>query len=371
MYVVAASKSNAHPGVIFEFLFTTVKVLESYFGAEFDENAIKNNFVVIYELLDEMMDFGYPQIVSPNLLSKYIKVGTQKIEWVKHNQEQHDTITKEITGAIDWREDGKFKYRKNEVWIDILESVNLLKSVTGETLRKDVTGRVVMKTFLSGMPECKFGINDKLVMDKEGQGSRRKGAGGIAIEDLRFHRCVRLGKFDTERTVSFIPPDGEFDLMSYRVTNSVNPPFTVTPIVQEVSKIEVAYEVQVKAHFSKKLNATNVILRIPTPDNTSKHKINTNGKGRAKYDPENNCIEWKIKSFPGDGNYTLRATVSRIALMNAKTWSRPPITMDFQVPMFTSSGMHVRFLKVTEKSNYPTVKWVRYITKAGQYQIRI
>ena len=34
-----------------------------------------------------------------------------------------------------------------------------------------VAGKVVMKSYLSGMPECKFGINDKIVMDaKRGKG---------------------------------------------------------------------------------------------------------------------------------------------------------------------------------------------------------
>ncbi|KAA3456379.1 AP-2 complex subunit mu-like [Gossypium australe] len=40
------------------------------------------------------------------------------------------------------------------------------------------------------------------------------------------------------------------------------------------------------------------------------------------------------------------------------------------VPMFTASGLRVRFLKVWEKSGYNTVEWVRYITKAGSYEIR-
>lgn len=40
--------------------------------------------------------------------------------------------------------------------------------------------------------------------------------------------------------------------------------------------------------------------------------------------------------------------------------------------MFTASGLAVRFLKVFEKSNYNSVKWVRYLTKAnGTYQIRV
>lgn len=49
--------------------------------------------------------------------------------------------------------------------------------------------------------------------------------------------------------------------------------------------------------------------------------------------------------------------------------SRPQA--EFQVPMFTSSGVQVRFLKVYDKSGYLTKRWVRYITRAGHYQIRI
>ena len=40
---------------------------------------------------------------------------------------------------------------------------------TGQILSAHVAGRVVMKSYLSGMPECKFGINDKLVMDAKGR----------------------------------------------------------------------------------------------------------------------------------------------------------------------------------------------------------
>jgi AP-2 complex subunit mu-1 len=78
-----------------------------------------------------------------------------------------------------------------------------------------------------------------------------------------------------------------------------------------------------------------------------------------------------MKKFPGDASFILKAEVKCSAAMQEKAWARPPITMEFQVPMFTASGLHVRFLKVFEHSNYQTIKWVRYITRAGQYQIRI
>ena len=37
----------------------------------------------------------------------------------------------------------------------------------GQVLSSHVAGRVVMKSFLSGMPECKFGLNDKITMEKQ------------------------------------------------------------------------------------------------------------------------------------------------------------------------------------------------------------
>ena len=38
------------------------------------------------------------------------------------------------------------------------------------------------------------------------------------MEDVKFHQCVRLSRFENDRTISFIPPDGEFELMSYRLS---------------------------------------------------------------------------------------------------------------------------------------------------------
>ena len=81
--------------------------------------------------------------------------------------------------------------------------VNCVSMCTGQALSAHVSGRVVMKSYLSGMPECKFGMNDKLVVDKqakpstpeaqslESQLSRRQGVGGnrsIAIDDCTFHQ---------------------------------------------------------------------------------------------------------------------------------------------------------------------------------------
>lgn len=44
---------------------------------------------------------------------------------------------------------------------------------SGTVLRCDVTGKVVMKCFLSGMPDLKLGLNDKIGLEKEAQAKAR------------------------------------------------------------------------------------------------------------------------------------------------------------------------------------------------------
>lgn len=58
--------------------------------------------------------------------------------------------------------------------------------------------------------------------------------------------------------------------------------------------------------------------------------------------------------------------------MNEKSWEKPPMKLNFSLPMFTASGFRVRFLKVVEKDlNYSPTKWVRYVSTAGDYEIRL
>lgn len=39
---------------------------------ELEEESIRDNFVIIYELLDEMMDFGYPQTTETKILQESV-----------------------------------------------------------------------------------------------------------------------------------------------------------------------------------------------------------------------------------------------------------------------------------------------------------
>jgi AP-1 complex subunit mu len=69
--------------MIFSFLHKLVDILIGYFGRLEDES-IRDNFVLIYELLDEIIDHGYPQTTDTKLLKEFIKTESNKLKNVKN-----------------------------------------------------------------------------------------------------------------------------------------------------------------------------------------------------------------------------------------------------------------------------------------------
>lgn len=146
-----------------------------------------------------------------------------------------------VTNAVSWRSEG-IRYRKNEVFLDVIESLNLLVSSNGNVLRSEILGAIKMKCYLSGMPELRLGLNDKVMFETTGRATRGK---AVEMEDVKFHQCVRLSRFENDRTISFIPPDGEFELMSYRLNTQVKPLIWVECVVESHSGSRIEYMLKV------------------------------------------------------------------------------------------------------------------------------
>ncbi|XP_053200698.1 AP-2 complex subunit mu [Panonychus citri] len=379
LWLAAVTKQNLNASMVFEFLLKMCEVMQSYFGKISEEN-VKNNFVLIYELLDEILDFGYPQNTDTGILKTFITQQGVKSQ----TKEEQSQITSQVTGQIGWRREG-IKYRRNELFLDVLEYVNLLMSPQGQVLSAHVAGKVVMKAFLSGMPECKFGINDKLILESKGKTSSalddpttRGGNVGyptkssIAIDDCQFHQCVKLSKFESEHSISFIPPDGEFELMRYRITKDISFPFRIIPLVREAGRTKMEVKVVLKSNFKPAVVGQKIEVKIPTPLNTSGCQLICM-KGKAKYKASDNAIVWKIKKMAGMKETQLSAEIELLLTDTKKKWNRPPISMNFEVP-FAPSGLKVRYLKVFEPklnySDHDVIKWVRYIGRSGLYETR-
>lgn len=91
--MLALSRRNSNAAEILLFLHKLASVLEEYFK-ELEEESIRDNFVIIYELLDEMMDFGYPQTTESKILQEYVLTirFTDALALI-HSQVHHTRIT--------------------------------------------------------------------------------------------------------------------------------------------------------------------------------------------------------------------------------------------------------------------------------------
>jgi AP-1 complex subunit mu len=76
--VLALSKRNSNAAEIIIFLHRLASVLTEYFK-ELEEESIRDNFVIVYELLDEMMDFGFPQTTESKILQECVLAGVTAV----------------------------------------------------------------------------------------------------------------------------------------------------------------------------------------------------------------------------------------------------------------------------------------------------
>ncbi|KAK9407770.1 AP-1 complex subunit mu-2 [Crotalus adamanteus] len=357
LYLVAITMKNANASLVYSFLYKVVEVFSEYFK-ELEEESIRDNFVIVYELLDELMDFGFPQTTDSKILQEYITQQGNKLETAKSR------VPATVTNAVSWRSEG-LKYKKNEVFIDVIESVNLLVNANGNVLLSEIVGAIKLKVFLSGMPELRLGLNDRVLFELTGRGKNKS----VELEDVKFHQCVRLSRFDNDRTISFIPPDGDFELMSYRLSTQMKPLIWIESVIEKFSHSRVEIMIKAKSQFKKQSVANGVEISVPVPNDADSPKFKTN-IGSAKYLPEKNTVVWNIKSFPGGKEYLMRAHFGLPSVENEELEGRPPISVRFEIPYFTVSGIQVRYMKIIEKSGYQALPWVRYITQSGDYQLR-
>lgn len=62
----------------------------------------------------------------------------------------------------------------------------------------------------------------------------------------------------------------------------------------------------------------------------------------------------------------MRAHFGLPSVTSGEVDSKKPLSIQFEIPYFTLSGINVRYLKIVDKTGYTALPWVRYITESGQ-----
>ena len=365
--LLAVTKSNTNAMMIYAFLESFKQLLIEYL-VNLEAETVRDNVIMIYELMDEIVDNGYPQNTDFKLLQKYIKTTANLSKTSKKKLKRGEQeLAQAMTSVIPWRS-GTYKYNKNEVFLDVIEKINMVISANGQVIKSEVEGNLRMNCRLTGMPELLLGINDKKFFDINQTSATSKKT--VDIQDIKFHQCVRLAKFENDRSISFIPPDGEFDLINYRMECPFKGLFSLEIVFEKESDRKIHFFVRAKTNYKDKVSANYVEFWVPVPEN-SQNVVAKASQGKAKYSPDNGVIIWKIMALSGKRDINMEVKLDLPSLsQNVSTYKTQPVRVMFDIPYYTLSGLNVRYLKIKEKSNYQALSWVRYIARNGEFVIR-
>lgn len=123
---------------------------------------------------------------------------------------------------------------------------------------------------------------------------------------------------------------------------------------------------QAKAQFKRRSTANNVEILVPVPEDADSPRFRTN-IGSVHYAPEKSAIIWKIKQFGGGKEFLMRAELGLPSVKGDDEHGggmtggfggsmggasggkgKRPISVKFEIPYFTTSGIQVRYLKIIE-----------------------
>jgi len=180
-----------------------------------------------------------------------------------------------------------------------------------------------------------------------------------------FHPCVRHNKYEQTKNLSFIPPDGSFKLMSYRVKGQMSLPISVSP---KIIFSNGQYKVNVTA-LCKVTGKTleDVVILIPFPKNSSGNSLSCN-IGNVQFNDMTKICKWMVPKWPKDRTPTLEGSVSLENTTKAPE-ANPILTIEFKMNTWSASGLKVDSLQVTGE-RYKPYKGVRAITKGGKFHVK-
>jgi len=352
LYFVSVITKEVQPLFVIEFLHRIVDTFIDYFD-ECSERTIKENYVVVYELLEEMLDNGYPLATESNVLKELIKppnILRSVVNTVTGQSNIADRLPTGQLSNVPWRRTG-VKYASNEAYFDITEEVDAIIDRAGSVVFAEIQGSIDALVKLSGMPDLTLSfVNPRL------------------LDDVSFHPCVRFKRWESERVLSFVPPDGSFKLCSYHVGSQgmVSIPIFVRHNIHYAGsggKFEVT--VGPRHTMGKVIEDLKISATMP------KSVLNVNllpTQGDYRFNPVEKELVWEVGKIVAGRPPSIRGTISLQSGVPAPE-EKPSLTVQFKIQQLSISGLRVNRLDMYGEK-YKPFKGVKYITKAGKFQVR-
>ncbi|OWF45676.1 Protein stoned-B [Mizuhopecten yessoensis] len=343
------------------------------------------------------------------------------------DKEEITMFVREVENALmnmEARREKTLTYIKDEVCAEVWDEYKAELDKQGRIITQKARVRAFFLAFVTGMPTCELGLNDKRRRGKEVVGRHDiipiKTEEWIRLDDVQFHCSVDVPEFEKTNNIKFHPLDAcQFELLRYRVRLRENKELPLQLKVQQIlkeSKVEIRCDILVTGYhsFSKKhgqFPCEDIEIRFPIPEQwvylfryekrfgygAFKSATRKPGKikgleritmiaqglltptlmetdvGVAKYEHLYKAVVWRISRLPERNEGAYKSHLFRMTLEFGPHDEIPEsfeshAEVEFTMPSCTVSQSQVRSISV-ENPNPPD-KWVRYIAKY-QYRIEI
>lgn len=357
IYFVATSRFNVQPSLILHYMNQIISVIKDFCGG-LSENIIRKNLVLVYEILDEMMDFGYPQLTNTEQIKDYIVTPVEQ-EKSFFNFDTSKIFKKSTINAQTTKETIANAEQKNAIFFDVIESLNIVFNSQDRVTFQSVDGVIQVKSYLTGHPQLDLEFNDISF-----------------LSDYSFHECVNEENFSSLKKLVVKPIMGQFDLMNYRISNKFNLPLHLTPYIKQDNPYKVEFEIILRCMLDSKLEAKVVHIRFNVPECTSSVKTETEAKDkskRAEYQQDNREVVWTIFKMKGQEETKLVTKISLSEEIGAYQLRKEigPIKMQYEIVSTNLSDLKIHKLDISGSEKENPDKWVRYLTSSDNYMVRI
>lgn len=262
-----------------------------------------------------------------------------------------------VTNAVSWRSED-IRHAKNELFLDVTERVHCLIGMDGTVLQSNVQGIVRMRSFLSGMPEIKIGLN-------------AKSHWGL-YDDLNFHQCVRPCGPNAHQ-ISLIPPDGECEVMKYGLSLTKLPILVDVVVAPSSDPARQQYDIRVKSAFKQQhLPVRGMHFEIPLPADACAPHFAVS-RGEVQFDSKRKILKWQVESLPAQQEISCASSFSVSSRNSLEPFPQEfkNMKVSYEIPGVLASGLHFLFLKVIEKSGYQAMSDVKYRTVGDACEYRL
>ncbi|KAG5439017.1 hypothetical protein PCANB_002348 [Pneumocystis canis] len=279
--------SEIDPLYIIEFLYRIVDILKDYLGQNsIKKSILEKKFEIVIQLLNEIMDYGYPMTTESNMLKDIIPPPNTINQILSMAGFQGSYIPSGIISPIAWKK-ANVKYTKNEFFVDIIEELTAIINKHGQFIT----------LFSKGKISCFSNISERL---------------------------------------SFVPPNGKFTLMTYGIepSDTFNLSLPISIKIKSGPNIE-DFEIKLNI-FSQLIN--NINIAIPISESCQvKNSKSTYGNIKLEYKQEekNKLIVWTLDKLE----------TCSFASMNF-TLDKMKISPNHLIAKFTCTGWIISNIKV-------------------------